>query len=157
MLVEALRSVRLVIGLGFCWSTVQAATIPIAFGELEDFSQVQSPRAKIINQQFERTLADRDDRLKWSNPELAYARENVDVLDEYQITIGKQFEVPWAYLKKKSSWKDNWERLFNKYCTTSYKINKNLTKTNTKGFYKKTTCKSFNPKSKCCWCKGYST
>ena len=106
MHVKAFRSVRLVIGLGLCWSTVQAGTIPIKFSDLEDFSQVRSPRARIIDQQFERTLADRAEQLQWSNPELAYVREDVDLLDEYQITLGKRFEVPWAYLKKRSSWKD---------------------------------------------------
>jgi hypothetical protein len=47
----------------------------------------------------------RDEDLQWSNPEIAYDREDVDISEEYQISLSKSFDMPWSYLKKRSSWK----------------------------------------------------
>ncbi|MFH1373374.1 MAG: TolC family protein [bacterium] len=87
-------------------SVAQAETKTIRFSDLDNHAQEYSPRAQIIGQEFERVLAERDEDLQWSNPVIAYDREDVDQAKEYQITIGKQVEVPWAYSKKRSSWKD---------------------------------------------------
>jgi cobalt-zinc-cadmium efflux system outer membrane protein len=84
--------------------TVQAGTISISFDQLENIARAQSPDGKIIESQYRRTLAERDADLQWSNPEVAYDREDVDESKEYQVTLGKQFEFPWIHLKRRSSW-----------------------------------------------------
>lgn len=101
---RASRIVRVGLGLGVMWSTVRAETVAIQFSELDNYARSLSLRAQVIEQEFERTRADRDEDLQWSNFEFAYDRENVERLDEYQITIAKQFEVPWAYLETRSAW-----------------------------------------------------
>ena len=87
-------------------SVPQAETKSIKFADLDHYARANSPRAEIIEQEYGRTIAERDEDLQWSNPEIAYNREDVDQASEYQITVGKQIGAPWAYLKKRSSWKD---------------------------------------------------
>lgn len=87
-------------------SFVQAETITIRFDELGDYAQSKGPRSRIIEQEFDRVLAERDEDLQWSNPKIAFDREDNGQTRENQITIAKQIEVPWAYRKKQSSWND---------------------------------------------------
>lgn len=104
----AKASCFLCIGLicGATMAEVQAGTLNIRFDELADYAEANSPRSKIIKYEFDRTRAERDEELQWSNPELSYQREDVDQFEEYQITLGKTFELPWVHLKKRSSWND---------------------------------------------------
>ena len=95
-------------GLMLCVTAViaRAETVTIRFNDLTDFAETHSPRTKIIKYEFDRTRAERDEELQWSNPELSYYRDNVDQSEESQVTLGKRFEAPWAYFKKRSSWND---------------------------------------------------
>ncbi|MCB2229838.1 TolC family protein [bacterium] len=86
--------------------TARAETISISFQELDSLARSQSPGSRIIEYEFSRTLADRDQNLQWTNPEIGYDLEDVDPAREYQVTIGKQFAMPWAYLKKRSAWNE---------------------------------------------------
>jgi Outer membrane efflux protein len=85
---------------------VQAGTQTIRFDELTEYAETYSPRTRIINYEFDRIRAERDKELQWSNPELSLYRDNVDRAEEYQITLGKRFEAPWVYFKKRSGWAD---------------------------------------------------
>ena len=85
---------------------VQAETISISFQELDSLVRSQSPRSRIIDYEFRKIIAERDQNLQWTNPELGYDLEDVDPAREYQVTIGKKFAMPWAYLKKRSVWKE---------------------------------------------------
>lgn len=87
-------------------SSVQAETITISFDDLYDYAQSKGPRSRIIHQELDRVLAERDEALQWSNPEFAYVREDAGPAAEYQLTVGKRIEAPWANRKKRSSWKD---------------------------------------------------
>lgn len=82
----------------------RAETIAIKFDQLGEYARTTSTRAKILEQEFNLVQTERDQDLKWSNPELAYAREDVDQAGEYQITVGKQIEMPWVYLKRRGAW-----------------------------------------------------
>lgn len=85
---------------------VMAETMSISFDDLDSISRSNSPGSRIIEYEYKKTLAERDQNLQWSNPELGYDREDVDVSEEYQVTIAKQFAMPWAYLKKRSAWNE---------------------------------------------------
>lgn len=87
-------------------SLAQAESISVKFADLDDYARANSPRAKIIEQEYGRTVAERDEDLQWSNPEIAYNREDIDQAAEYQITVGKRIGAPWVYQKKRSSWQD---------------------------------------------------
>lgn len=87
-------------------ATTWADTIQIEFDQLESLARTQSPGSRLIELEYDRTQAEKDESLKWSNPELAYDREDVEVAAEHQITFGKRFELPWVNLKKRSSWRD---------------------------------------------------
>ncbi len=96
-------------GLGLCmviipWLQVQADTLTISFSELDSYAREKSTRAQILRHQHDLVDAERDDALAWSNPTLAFDREDVGVA-ESQFTIEKSFEPPWSYLKSRSSWK----------------------------------------------------
>lgn len=82
----------------------RAETIRISFDELDGLAQSKSPGSRIIEYEFIAKLAQRDQKLQWSNPELSYDREDVDATEEYQLTLGKRFAMPWAHLKKQSAW-----------------------------------------------------
>lgn len=86
--------------------TIRADTINIGFDQIDQIAASQSPRGKIIGLQFDLSQAERDESLKWTNPELGYDREDLESSDEYQVTLGKRFEMPWVYLKRHSAWQD---------------------------------------------------
>jgi hypothetical protein len=64
---------------------VQAETIYISFDDLDSLARTESPGSRIIENEYKKTLAERDAQLQWSNPEVAYDREDVDVSEEYQV------------------------------------------------------------------------
>jgi outer membrane protein TolC len=82
----------------------RADSISIEFEQLDEYARTTSTRARILEQEFNLVQTERDQDLKWSNPELAYAREVVDQTGEYQITVGKQIEMPWVYIKRRGAW-----------------------------------------------------
>lgn len=106
MLNIASWTVRIGLLVSLTFSITQAETITIKFADLDEYARAFGPRVQIIEQEFGRTLAERDEDLQWSNPEIAYHREEISQAIEYQLTIGKQIGVPWAYQKKRSSWND---------------------------------------------------
>lgn len=101
---KTFRSVCAIIVIAIIASSSYAGSLPIKFSQLEDYAYSKSPESQILKQEFERIKAERGDDLAWSNPEIAYDREKVDESDEYQITIGKSFSMPWNTLNKRSAW-----------------------------------------------------
>lgn len=83
---------------------VRADTLTISFSELENYAREKSTRAQILQHQRDLVDAERDAALAWSNPVVAYYREDVG-LAENQFTIEKSFAPPWSYLTSRSSWK----------------------------------------------------
>ncbi len=106
MLTKAACVFSFALFLGAISGAAKAETISISFEDLDSLARSQSPGNKIIEYELARSLAERDEHLQWSNPELGYDREDVDVSEEYQITFGKRFALPWAYLKKRSAWNE---------------------------------------------------
>lgn len=106
MLTKAACVLCLVVFPGLIAGTVQTEIISIRFDELDSTARSQSPGSKMIEYEFSRTTAERDQDLQWTNPEFAYDLQDVDANEEYQLTLGKQFAMPWAYLKKRSAWNE---------------------------------------------------
>lgn len=84
--------------------TAEAETINVSFDQLDSLARTESPGSRIIEYEFRKSAAERDDNLQWTNPEIGYDLEDVDRSREYQVTLGKRFAMPWAYLKKRSAW-----------------------------------------------------
>ena len=106
MLTKAACVLCLVLLFGISTPTIEAETISIAFDELDSLARMESPGSRIIEYEYQKSLAERDENLQWSNPELAYDREDVDFSEEYQVTVGKRFAMPWAHLKKRWAWNE---------------------------------------------------
>ncbi len=106
MLNRASKSALLWITVLLITANAQAGSITLTFDQLDDYAKSKSARAGIIEHQFEAVRAERDRQLQWSNPELSYGREDFDITEEYQFTLSKSFDVPWANLKKRSGWND---------------------------------------------------
>ena len=104
MLTRAACLFCLVLFPGMVAGPVTAETIRISFEELDSLARSQTPGSRMIEYEYRKTLAERDEQLQWNNPELGFDREDVGSSEEYQVTIGKQFAMPWAYLKKRSAW-----------------------------------------------------
>jgi outer membrane protein TolC len=86
------------------FGSVKADELNIHFDQLDSLARMESPRSKIIEHEYQKSLAERDENLQWNNPELAYDIEKVDVSEEFQVTFGKQFALPWAHLSRRSAW-----------------------------------------------------
>jgi outer membrane protein TolC len=104
MQTTAFKSICTVLCLILAQPVVRADSISVRFDQLEEFALSKSSAAQIYDLELESFIAERDKELQWSNPELAYDREDIDIADEYQITINKRFAVPWATMKKRSGW-----------------------------------------------------
>lgn len=84
----------------------QAEPIHIGFNQIENQIISNSPGYQINQLNYDKTLAERDESLKWSNPVIGYDIEDVDNIKESQFTIGKEFSMPWVHSKRSSSWKE---------------------------------------------------
>ncbi|GAB4315145.1 MAG: hypothetical protein Kow0074_02560 [Candidatus Zixiibacteriota bacterium] len=82
---------------------VRADTLSISFSELESYARERSSRAEILQRQLDLVRAERDEALAWSNPVIAFDREDVG-LAENQITLEKSVAPPWSYWKARSGW-----------------------------------------------------
>ncbi len=85
-------------------SAARAGDLPIRFEELEPFIRANSPRARIFTQELEKIRAERDDALQWSNPEIAYDREDVETDREWQITLRKELHLPLKQGARRAGW-----------------------------------------------------
>lgn len=89
-----------------CPTSAQADDLSIRFEELESHIRAKSPRSQILEQELVKIRAERDDALQWSNPEIAYGREDVEADGEWQITLQKGFLAPFSQGKRRASWSD---------------------------------------------------
>lgn len=81
-----------------------ADTLTIPFTKLKDYAESASAQAVILDRQLKLIAAERDAALQWSNPELAFDREDVGPA-ENQFTLAKSFDAPWAHWRNRASWK----------------------------------------------------
>jgi Outer membrane efflux protein len=81
-------------------------SLTIRFTDLGEYAQTKSLGASAISGSLGLVKAERDIDLQRSNPELAFDRQSVDNSRESQITLGKNFEMPWVTMKKRSAWND---------------------------------------------------
>jgi hypothetical protein len=95
-------------GLIWAGSTVPARSddITIRFDELDAYARSGSPRARILAQRLARLRADRDEALQWSNPAIAYDREELEPFSEWQFTLQKSFLKPFSHSKHRDGWSD---------------------------------------------------
>lgn len=75
-------------------------TVRIGFDDLERIALERSPRAALIEREYEISAAARDRLLSWSNPELAAELERVGKGDteerEYVLLLEKEITTPWV-------------------------------------------------------------
>ncbi len=94
---------------GFSWmafpADAQADDLSIRFDEVEAYARAESPRVRILAQELMKLKAKRDDAVQWSNPEIAYDHEDVDLL-EWQVTVRKRFLMPFSQSKLRGGWAD---------------------------------------------------
>ncbi|MBD3334402.1 MAG: hypothetical protein GF355_02705, partial [Candidatus Eisenbacteria bacterium] len=76
----------------------------IRFDEIAALARSESPRARILGQELAAAKAERDDALQWSNPSLAYDREDVESSREWQLTLHKRLEMPFSQTGRREGW-----------------------------------------------------
>ena len=93
-------SVTATLGTGWLWMPpacqADANDLTLRFDEVESFARAESPRIQIIMQEVAATEAETDAALNWSNPSIAYDHEEADSFREWQVTLGKRFDAPFA-------------------------------------------------------------
>jgi outer membrane protein TolC len=87
-------------------STAQAGDLSIRFDELESFAWDKSPRARILAEELEKLRARKDYALQWSNPQVAYDREEVNESGEFQVTLRKSLVTPTKHGKLRDGWEE---------------------------------------------------
>lgn len=106
MLKHACKLFCVAICLSTATTVLATDSLIIRFTELGDYAQTKSPGATAIAGSLGLVKAERDIDLQRSNPELAFDRQDVPTGREFQIILGKEIEMPWATLKRRSAWKD---------------------------------------------------
>lgn len=81
-----------------------ADTLTLRFGQISQFANEHSPSGKLITSRYSVVEAQRSLALQWSNPEFTYEQQEVDGVREYEITVAKPFELPWAYMNRRNGW-----------------------------------------------------
>lgn len=77
----------------------------LRFEGIESYMNAHSPRLEILARQLDAAVAEADDSLRWSNPELAYDVEDFDLYREWQLTLQKRFEMPLRQSALRESWR----------------------------------------------------
>ncbi len=85
-------------------SPAQANDDPLRFDEIDTRARANGLRAQIIAQRIAAAAAERDRALQWSNPVLAYDREESGDFREWQFRLHKRFEAPFAQSRLRDGW-----------------------------------------------------
>lgn len=98
--VVAVLSILVTLAIGSPWmptpSRADPDDITLRFDQVESYARAESPRMSIITQEVAAIEAATDAALGWSNPSLGYDHEQFDAFREWQITLSKRFETPFA-------------------------------------------------------------
>jgi|GEM_PF-2878910 len=73
--------------------------------EIEALGIQNSPLIETAKRNYLSVQAERKEGLTWQNPELGFERATAEDDAEQVIALGKEFEMPWVYGKRRSSWK----------------------------------------------------
>ncbi len=85
-------------------ATAGPGDLILRFDEIEAYVLAESPRVHIIRQELAAVLAERDEALRWSNPDLEYEREEVDRQHEELLMLHKHLELPLARSNRRDGW-----------------------------------------------------
>ena len=93
-----------------CPVLAQENTVHLALEDIQEYGRQHAPRAKLIQNTFDREVAESKAALQWRNPELEFEAERLsnDLHDEQETTImvGKDIAMPWVHAQHKSSQQD---------------------------------------------------
>lgn len=84
--------------------SAESTAITLRLEDLEARVRADSPRARIIEGQADVVAAGRDAALRRSAPTMAWDLEDADGSREWQLTLGKRFERPFAQGALRSAW-----------------------------------------------------
>ncbi len=79
----------------------------IGFHEIEAHYHATSPLARMGELRLDGARADGDAANQWSNPDLAYDHEHVGRLNEWQVTLAKDFARPLAQGAQRDGWAEH--------------------------------------------------
>jgi outer membrane protein TolC len=97
----------------------QEQRLTIGLSELESFLKVNSPQAKLFQQDLQQIKKDSEIDLQWSNPEIDVEIENLsdgtDHETEKTLTLQKNIEFPWIQTKRRQHWRANMQSSHSEY------------------------------------------
>lgn len=76
----------------------------LSIEDVESFARASSPRLRVAAYEVDVVSAERRSALAWSNPALAYEREEADSYREWQLTLNKRIERPLARGSLRDAW-----------------------------------------------------
>lgn len=94
-----------------CSVHAQETTVRLALGEVQEYALQHAPRAKLIQNTFDREVAESKAALQWRNPEFEFEAERLsNDLDDEQETafmLGKDVTMPWVHAQHKATQKEH--------------------------------------------------
>jgi hypothetical protein len=94
-----------VFGLGYSSATAQeTGDLILGIEDVESFALSHSPHLRIAALGVDAVESERQSALTWSNPALAYDHEEADSFREWQFTLQKRIERPFARNSLRSAW-----------------------------------------------------
>ena len=94
-----------VIGVGYSGATAQETSdLILGIEDVESFARSNSPHLRIAALEVDVVEAERQSALTWSNPALAYDHEEADSFREWQFTLQKRIDRPFARSSLRNAW-----------------------------------------------------
>lgn len=94
-----------VIGIGYSGATAQeTGDLILEIEDVETFARSHSPHLRIAALEVDVVESERQSALTWSNPALAYDHEEADSFREWQFTLHKRIDRPFARSSLRNSW-----------------------------------------------------
>ena len=104
----------------------QPADLTLHFADLEVLVDETSPSIRLSEKALRQISASRSTALQWSNPELGYIREYVQVSgteeQELQIYLSKRFDNPWNFWNLQKSWSNRYRSAQHSHNERRYQI-----------------------------------
>jgi hypothetical protein len=94
-----------VIGVGYSGAAAQQTSdLSLGIEDVESFARSYSPHLRIAALEVDVVESERRSALTWSNPALAYDHEEADSFREWQFTLQKRVDRPFARGSLRNAW-----------------------------------------------------
>ena len=94
-----------VIGVGYSGAAAQQTSdLSLGIEDVESFARSNSPHLRIAALEVDIVESERQSALTWSNPALAYDHEEADSFREWQFTLQKRVDRPFARGSLRNAW-----------------------------------------------------